>query len=170
MTPSIAALWMLLATATIVDLRSRRIPNLLSAFGLGLAFALAFAAHGASGLWTSLQGLLLAFAIFLPAFLLRAVGAGDVKLMMVVGGMVGVDGLVPISAIALAASGGIAIAASVATGRTGELLVGLKTTVYALASRDLDGAAAIAGRTQYRVPFALAVLIGAGAWHVMPKA
>jgi prepilin peptidase CpaA len=170
MTPSIAALLVLLATASAIDLRSRRIPNLLNGLGLLLAFALASAEAGSPGTWTALQGAGLGLAIFLPMFVLRAVGAGDVKLMTVVGALVGPGELVPLTVASFAASGTIALSVGIATGRVGELLAGLRTTVYALASRDVKSASAIAQQTQYRVPFALAALIGAIAWHLLLRA
>ena len=73
--------------ATIVDIRTRRIPNLLTAtmavMGLGLAGA------GVSGLtvWAAAAGLVLGLAVMLPGHLLGATGAGDVKLMAAAGAL-----------------------------------------------------------------------------------
>ena len=75
--------------ATIVDLRTRRIPNQLTAamavIGLGLA------GTGLSGLTigAALAGLVLGFAVMLPGHLLGATGAGDVKLMAAAGALLG---------------------------------------------------------------------------------
>ena len=63
-----------------IDLKTRRVPNvltlLLALFGLILA-----AAHGSGQtLGTALAGCAVAFAIMLPAHLVGATGGGDVKL------------------------------------------------------------------------------------------
>jgi prepilin peptidase CpaA len=75
--------------ATVVDVRTRRIPNTLTAtmaaVGVGLA------ATGLSGLslWASLFGLVVGLSLMMPGHLLGATGAGDVKLMAAVGAIVG---------------------------------------------------------------------------------
>lgn len=78
-----------LTTATVIDLRSRRIPNLLT--GAMAATGLALAAAGLSGntFAGSLAGLVLGLVLMLPGYMLGATGAGDVKLMAAVGAIVG---------------------------------------------------------------------------------
>jgi prepilin peptidase CpaA len=89
----------LVLAAAAYDVRYRRIPNWLTAAGvlagLGLnAFLRQSWPGGLSslwpGLWFSLKGFLLAFGIYILLYLLRAMGAGDVKLMGAVGALVGV--------------------------------------------------------------------------------
>lgn len=164
MDPAIAALMILLAAASVVDLRSRRIPNLLVGFGLCLGFGFAWSAMGLPGLWFALKGAAAGFALFFPLFLLRAFGAGDVKLMMVVGSLVGAGDAIVIAAIALVASGVLALGSSIAARRLHGMFSNLKSTVFALASRDFELASGLAQATAYRVPFAIPVLIGALAW------
>jgi len=75
--------------AAIYDFRFRRIPNWLNLSGLLLGFglnALFFQVHGAI---SAGQGLLFAIAIYMPLYLLRGMGAGDVKLMAALGSLVG---------------------------------------------------------------------------------
>lgn len=78
-----------LAGATIIDLRTRRIPNLLTGGMIGLGFALA--AAGASGISVraSILGFVLGLLLMTPGYLLGATGAGDVKLMAAVGALIG---------------------------------------------------------------------------------
>lgn len=71
------------------DLRYRRIPNWLNlsavTFGIGTNVLL-FHLHG---LLLSLLGLGCALLIYVPLYLIRGMGAGDVKLMAAVGSIVG---------------------------------------------------------------------------------
>jgi prepilin peptidase CpaA len=77
------------AAATVIDLRTRRIPNALTAAMTGIGIAMA--ATGVSGV--SVAGAFVGFAIglllMLPGYGLGATGAGDVKLMAAIGTIVG---------------------------------------------------------------------------------
>ena len=75
----------LVALASITDVRTRRIPNVLT-FGATIA-ALLFhvSTGGTSGLTTSVGGWMLGAALFFPVFALRGMGAGDVKLLAAMG-------------------------------------------------------------------------------------
>jgi len=72
-----------------VDVRQQRIPNWLTYPGLLLGIILRFAFLGWHGLTTALGGALLAGGIVLLFYLVRAMGAGDVKLLAAVGSFVG---------------------------------------------------------------------------------
>src|ERR1700751_1600311 len=85
-----ACLLMLLAVAVGSDLHSRRIPNWLVLTGLTLALAVRLGgARAAQGYSAWGLGLLTGGGLFLPLYLLRGMGAGDVKLMAMVGAFVG---------------------------------------------------------------------------------
>ncbi len=85
-----AVLLTLVLGAAIYDVRYRRIPNWLSVGGVLIGVALnAFLYQGWPGLRYSLTGLLVGFGIYFVLYALRAMGAGDVKLMGAVGSMVG---------------------------------------------------------------------------------
>jgi prepilin peptidase CpaA len=83
--------------AAVYDVRYCRIPNWLNLTGVVLGLALnAFlfqsgpgAAFGWTGLLFGLKGLGLAFVVYLFLYAIRAMGAGDVKLMAAVGSIVG---------------------------------------------------------------------------------
>ena len=92
--PRSLTLLLLLLAAAICDLRSHRIPNLLTFGGTAIALLYSLAAphhHGGGPLW-ALGGLGLGLALMLPLYLLRAMGAGDVKLMAMAGAFLGPDG------------------------------------------------------------------------------
>jgi prepilin peptidase CpaA len=83
------ALGLVVAVAAYTDMRERRIPNWLAGSGLVLGVGLNFYLYGIEGLKNSGFGICLALGIYFPLFALRAMGAGDVKLMGAIGAMVG---------------------------------------------------------------------------------
>jgi prepilin peptidase CpaA len=101
--------------ATIVDIKSGRIPNALTATMSGIGIGLA--ASGVSGisLGASMLGFALGFALMLPGHALGATGAGDVKLMAAVGAILGPATVV--SAFLFTAIAGGVLAIVVATRR-----------------------------------------------------
>jgi prepilin peptidase CpaA len=84
---SVAAL-VLAFIACWTDLRTRRIPNVLTfcAAGAGLAFHAFF---GGAGPLTAIAGWLTGVLLFAPLFLLRGMGAGDLKLLGAFGAWLG---------------------------------------------------------------------------------
>ena len=86
------ALAAVLAAAVVTDLRSRRIPNLLT-LPAALGFLLLrLALSGPEGLLPGLYGLGLGLALMLPAWGLGVMGGGDAKLMAAVGAALGPAG------------------------------------------------------------------------------
>lgn len=79
----------LVSAAGISDLRTRRIPNWLTLSGVLAGLAMNSFLFGFNGLGQSAAGLGLAFGVYIMLYTLRAMGAGDVKLMAGVGAIVG---------------------------------------------------------------------------------
>lgn len=71
------------------DLRFQRIPNLFCLFMVVLGLSLQLYLYQLNGLLNAFLGLGLAFILLFPAFLIKAIGAGDVKLMMAIGTITG---------------------------------------------------------------------------------
>ena len=86
-----AVLLFVVFVAGVFDYRYRRIPNWSVLMGLVCGFGLnMFLASSVwAGLLTSLRGLGLAFLIYFPMYLLRGMGAGEVKVMAAIGSIVG---------------------------------------------------------------------------------
>jgi prepilin peptidase CpaA len=92
--PRTGVLLALLAAAAVYDYRTYRIPNWLT--GSGILFALVYntavpPVWHAGWTWAP-AGMLLGFAAMLPMYAIRVMGAGDVKLMAMVGAFLGTAG------------------------------------------------------------------------------
>lgn len=91
-----AALAALVLAAAAWDMRTGKIPNLLT-FPAMLAFVAAHAVlSGLPGLWFSLAGLGAGLTFLLVPYLFGYLGAGDVKLMAVVGAALGIQALLTV--------------------------------------------------------------------------
>jgi prepilin peptidase CpaA len=80
---------LMVGIAAVYDVRFRRIPNWLVLTGLVLGLGLNTYLFEWRGARASLLGIGLAFLIYVPLYLLRGMGAGDVKLMAAIGAIVG---------------------------------------------------------------------------------
>ena len=82
------ALLALLFLAAGFDIVQRKVPNILIAGGLAIAFVLAVTS-GWPGLGRMASGSIAALVILLPVYANGMMGAGDVKLISMVGGFLG---------------------------------------------------------------------------------
>jgi prepilin peptidase CpaA len=143
--------------ATIVDIRTRRIPNELTAamatVGLGLA------AMGFSGmsLWWSLAGLAVGLALMMPGHLLGATGAGDVKLMAAIGAVLGPATVVYAFLFTAVAGGVLAVAVALRRRRLADTIAGARRIVSAPSEAPQELRAAPAA---HRFAYAPAIAIG----------
>ena len=117
--------------ATVVDIRTRRIPNELTATMAGIGIGLAAAGISGVPLWASAAGFLIGLALMMPGHLLGATGAGDVKLMAAVGAIVGPATVVNAFLFTAVAGGVLALVVAVRRQRlavtvagTGRLIAG----------------------------------------------
>ena len=111
-----------LIAATVVDIRTRRIPNAITAAMAGLGFAMALTRVSGISPGAAVLGFVLGLLLMLPGHALGATGAGDVKLMAAVGAIVG-PALVVTAFLATAIAGGVlAVAVAIQRGRLGTTL------------------------------------------------
>ena len=165
------AAWLLVATWT--DMRTRRVPNLLVASGMLCGLAVQALAPAGSGLfgggWGGLGivsaalGLLTGLALFMPLYIFRAVGAGDVKLLAMVGVWLGPQFTLAAALLTLLAGGLLAIIVMLASRSSLQVLSNVRmllTTVMIGAHSGrfapLDAPALVG----VRLPYALAITVG----------
>ena len=162
--PRTGPLIALLAVAAVVDARSNRIPNWLTAGGMAYALAVG-AVQGASawrGLGLAAAGLGVGLSVLLPLYILRVLGAGDVKLMGMVGAFLGPGHAALAALYAMAASGIVALAWVAWSGAGRQLFENLRF----LASMLLTPGAAVGApggwrlQASGRLPCALAIFAG----------
>lgn len=115
--PYLAALAVAVA-GCITDLRTRRIPNVLTFGAAAGALGFHLANDGVSGLGWSAAGWLVGAAFFFPLFALRGLGAGDVKLVAALGAWLGPGQTVWLAAFSAIAGGVFALGIAVAHGYT----------------------------------------------------
>ena len=109
-------------SAGFADLRSRRIPNWLAGGGLLAGIALNWFVGGTDGLWFALKGAGVALAIYFPLFALRAMGAGDGKLMAAAGSIIGWGNWLGLFFLTAVMGGLLGLAVVFSKGRTWQTL------------------------------------------------
>lgn len=160
---------LVLTVAVFTDLYKRKISNLLILLGLVSSLigqilipqGLGFVFWGA--------GILAGFICFLPLYILRGMAAGDVKLMMVVGGFIGFPLVLMAALYSYAAGGVMAMIIVLAKGRFKQVLCNIKTILTPLFIRLTsgvnisDGLSSKANEVKVsvgRMPYALAIAAG----------
>ncbi len=115
----------LLTLACLTDLRTRRIPNVLtfSAAAGAVLFHLATGGWSAAG-W-SLAGFLVGAVLFFPIFALRGMGAGDIKLLAAIGAWLGPGQVATVALATSIVGGAIAIVVALAHGYLRKALANL---------------------------------------------
>ena len=173
-----ALLAAILLGAVVVDLRRRRIPNTLVLAGIVLAFtahlgslALGWLPLAGPAWWSPLIGMAAGFAMLLPLYLLRATGAGDVKLMAMVGAFIGAPLVLTATLYTLLAGGVLSMVFMLGGGVAAQTLANVRfmLTDWALRATTGQGARlAPLQATAARLPYAVAIALGTGAALLWP--
>ncbi|MES2633738.1 MAG: A24 family peptidase [Pseudomonadota bacterium] len=160
---SFAAAGAMLAAATWSDARYRRIPNSVVLAGCAAALALSMAPGGV-GPGNALAGMATGFFALLPMYLMRVMGAGDVKLMAATGAFVGFPAAVGVVLLTLVAGGVLSIAYALYLRQSGAVFRNLRTAFILvmadIGARRLPRADSLP-TVRARIPYALAIAAGA---------
>ncbi|NMG55934.1 A24 family peptidase [Aromatoleum aromaticum] len=182
----LAALIGVLAFAVVSDIRRGRVPNLFVVFGTvaatlfhsiaTLGEGVLHASPGSIGLVSLLEGVMIGFVGLLPLYILRAMGAGDVKLMMMVGAFLGPLQTLGVVVLTFLAGGVLAIVMALWQRSFRQLATNLRFMLTTSSVRAAGGEsprfeplAQTAGRMPYAVAIAAGVvlqlvLVRSGGW------
>ena len=125
-------LTLLVITAAAYDLRFRRIPNWVVVSGLVLGIGLSSFLFEWNGLRFALFGIGVAFLVYFPLYLLRGMGAGDVKLMMAIGAIAGPKNWLGIFIATGILGGLIAMMLLAKSGTVGKTLINVAALIQSL--------------------------------------
>jgi len=165
--PRAGVLIALLVAAAVIDYRSYRIPNWLTAGGmlLGLACSIVLPSPDDNGFMWALGGLAIGFGILLPLYLLRIMGAGDVKLMAMAGAFLGPIGTLYAILFSFIAGGILAVALALSHGALIRMLGNVKNVVQFMTFSVMGGVRPVApieaGASIGRLPYGISITAGA---------
>jgi prepilin peptidase CpaA len=153
------------AAAAVIDLRTGRIPNPLTA-GVA-AGGLALAACGVTGhsLAAALLGGALGFVLMTPGHVLGGTGAGDVKLLAALGTWLGPGGVLMAFLYSAIAGGGLALAHAIHRKRLGTTLTRTAALVVAPGATGAE----IRQTGSSRFAYAPAIAVGAVAAALLTR-
>lgn len=168
------ALGLVLAVACITDLRSRRIPNVLTVSAAAGFIAYHCGMGGWDGLLFSLAGLGTGLGVMLVPYALGVMGAGDVKLMAAVGAALGTMGVLWAFLLASLAGGvyavGVLVVLVARKGGLGNTLANLRFAVLELVSTRRVSLPREPGGRLPRLCYGLAIAAGSAAYMIMNAA
>lgn len=159
--------------AAATDAYSRRIPNLLVVAGFLAGLGLNIWLAGWVGAQQSLMGFGLAVLVYVPLFILRAMGGGDVKLMAAAGAIVGPGDWFTLFILASIAGGVIAIGMLLTRSAFGPAFDNVRHIVKELAHFRApyrsNAALDVASPKALTMPHGVAILAGAVALLLLKR-
>lgn len=163
MSAHIIVLVFLLLIATFTDVRSRRIPNWLVAAGIAIGILFHTGSPQGSGIWFAVSGIGLGIVTLFPLFAFGLLGAGDVKLVGMVGAFLGVSGIPGVILGSMAAGGVFALGIAAGKRMLPQLIANLRLMLVQRHIRQMSGAGAGAmppPPSVGKMPYALAICAG----------
>lgn len=148
--------------AGFTDWRWRRIPNWLTVPAAAAGLAVNSAAWHWAGLKSSAEGLGLGLLLLFPFVLIRALGAGDWKLVGALGTLLGPHELLVVLFVAVLIAGVMALVLVIYKHRLGEMLRNMGRLLFALATgHPGHPTVSLDNPESLKVPFGVAVAIAA---------
>jgi prepilin peptidase CpaA len=154
---------LLLLASVWTDVKGARIPNRFVFSGLALGILFNTALPEGLGFLSAIGGVAIGMAALLPMYLLRAMGAGDVKLMAMVGGFLGVEGVPGAVLCSFVAGGVLSIGYAWKIGVLRRTLQNIRFVLYSSVVKITNGSVPTledAPETAGKFPYAVAIAIG----------
>jgi prepilin peptidase CpaA len=163
MSASEIAVLIVSAVACLYDLRSRRIPNVLTFGATAAALAYGLAIGGGGGFVRAAAGWIVGCALFLPWFLLGGMGAGDVKLLAALGAWLAPGATVWLAIYTALVGGPMALIVSASKGYVRESFTNLWHLLmfWRIAGVQPMSGLTLQSASSPRLPYALAIAAGA---------
>lgn len=167
-----AVLFLIVVAAALADIKSRRIPNKLVFPGAVAAILYHAISPYGIGFASSMAGLAAGLLALLPLYMIRAMGAGDVKLMAMVGAYLGPMSAIGAVVTTLIVGGALAVAAAVRNRSAQRML----NNVRAMMTHALVGAATgtpvradINAISAGKLPYGIAIAMGTSVHLLLVK-
>lgn len=172
--PRTGVLMALLIAAAVIDWKTLRIPNWLTLGGIVTAFVVnaVAAASPWSGLGSATAGLAVGLLLLLPLWLVRILGAGDVKLMAMVGAFVGPWAALNSTLYAAIAGGIVALLVALSKGSLGRLvqnvhfLLSVVLTPAGGMLRNSGNSTSTGMPSIGRLPYGICICLGSAAYLI----
>lgn len=164
----------LVTVCMVTDLRSRRIPNVLTLPAAGIGLILGLVLGGWKGLLLSSCGLAAGFILMIIPYAVGGMGAGDVKLMAAVGALLGVWSVLQIFLYTALIGGAIAIVNALWHGTLRKALGNIWQWTKALALQRLGGLRGGLTQTELAqtagvIPYGVAIALGLYAYLILGR-
>ena len=161
-------LGLLAGIAAVIDIRSRRIPNWLALAGIAAGLGWNAYFGGTRGLLHAALGLGTGFLLYFPLYLIRARGAGDVKLLTAVGAICGPTDCFRVFLLTAIVGGAIVLVLVVLAGRLRRTFFNIGWILYDLirfrsphrSNAEFD----VTSDKGFRVPHAVMIAAGSAAF------
>ena len=162
-----SAAWAAVALAVAAcafDLRTRRIPNALTFGAAAAGFLFHGLFSGLAGFGWSVAGWAVGLLLFLPLFLLRGMGGGDVKLLAAIGAWIGPGTVIWVALFASIAGGVFALALALTRGYTRQAFTNLwgLLSYWKVMGMRPNPALTLETAPASRLPYALPMAAGLG--------
>jgi prepilin peptidase CpaA len=141
----------ILVAGVVDDLRSRKFHNWLFLVCIAAAALSVLFTGGVGSFPIALLGLLAGVAVFLPLVLMKAIGAGDMKLMAAFGLAAGWDAVLQVALYGLFWGAAFGVLATVFRGQ-GKVLVHNMVSIVMIRERK--------GLSLHKIPFTVAIFMG----------